>query len=180
MAMPMTGSSKPSATSTPREAAFRRAGIETDDRIGERLDRRTARAVAIGVALADVDAALFVQGHRDRVDDERIGGHQLDLETLRHDEVLVLLLGGEAGRDLAIRGGRSAPTQPLPEGRSRGPGSFSWEILDPLSGSGEPLARTRGGFILTSKLKPNPVVVNWSEAGCPRGNCGLIRFPWDK
>ena len=77
-----------------REAALA-VGVEPHDRIGERLDRRTRRAVAIGMALADDDAALVVERHRDRIDDDRIGGDQLDLEILRHDEVLELLLGGE-------------------------------------------------------------------------------------
>ena len=80
-AMPMTGSAKPSATSVAVEALAVGQRVEADDRVGERLDRRAAGAVAIGVALADDDAALVVERHRDGIDDERIGGDQLDLES---------------------------------------------------------------------------------------------------
>ena len=78
--------------------------FEPHDGVGVRLDRRARRTVAIRVALADDDASLVVHHHRDRVDDERIGDHQLDLEILRHDEVLELLLGGQAFRDRLIDG----------------------------------------------------------------------------
>src|SRR6516162_9657820 len=102
----MAGSSNPAAARGAREASFA-VGIEPDDRIGKRLDRRARFAVAVGVALADDDAAFVIEHHRDRVDDDRVGGDQLDFEIPRQDEVLYPLLGAEALRDRFIHGVRA-------------------------------------------------------------------------
>ncbi len=76
--------------------------VEADDRIGEGLDGRTARPIAVGMAFADVDASFFINRHGDGIDDQRIGGNQLQSEILWENKLLELLLRAQARLDLGI------------------------------------------------------------------------------